>query len=82
VTGGTGVNLERTEAEIKAWITLYCTGHAMQAPVVTMHDRKWAYCRGGYLDDHAGHAWIPIEPANVNELKRRDVGFVSQSSNA
>jgi hypothetical protein len=63
-------------------IAFYCTGHPIQAPVVTMHDEKWAYCRGGYFDDHAGHDWTAIEPANVNELKQRDVGFVSQSASA
>lgn len=76
------MNIEKTDAELKARIAFYCTGHPIQVPVVTMHDQKWAYCRGGYLAHHEGHAWMAIEPANVNELKKRDVGFVSQRRSA
>lgn len=72
------MNVEKTESELKARIAFYCAGHAIQVPVVTMHEQKWADCRGGYLDDQDGHAWAAIELANVNELKRRDVSRLSE----
>jgi hypothetical protein len=50
-------------------IHFYCTGHATQLPIVTMHERRWAYCPGGYFASQEGHAWVAIEPTSVYQIK-------------
>jgi hypothetical protein len=43
-------------------IRFYCTAHQTQLPIVTMHERRWAYCPGGYFAAHDGHACIGDGP--------------------
>ena len=50
-------------------IRFYCIGHETQLPIVTMHERRWAYCRGGYFAAQDGHAWVAIEPTSVYQIK-------------
>ena len=68
--------MEKTATrEIGTQIRFLCTSHAIQVPIVTMHEERWAYCPGGYVASTSGHFWTAIEPANVSDLKPRHVGF-------
>jgi hypothetical protein len=50
-------------------IRFYCMGHDTKQPVVTLHERRWAFCRGGYFDAQDGHDWVAIEPTSVHHVK-------------
>ena len=53
-------------------IRFYCTSHPTQVPTVTIHEQRWAYCPGGYVEARDGHAWTAIDPTSVSQLKRQE----------
>lgn len=73
----TGVeNMEKTGADpVDDRIRFYCASHTTEVPIVTVHERRWAYCPGGYDAAREGHAWTAIEPTHVNQLNPRQMGF-------
>ena len=61
--------MEKNTAEhVDDRIRFYCTAHPTQLPIVTMHERRWAYCPGGYFDAADGHGWVAIEPTSVYQV--------------
>jgi hypothetical protein len=59
-------------------IRYYCTSHPTKVPTVTMHERRWAYCPGGYIAAMQGHFWTAIEPTTVSEVKPKHVGLIRE----
>jgi hypothetical protein len=59
-------------------IRFYCTAHRAQLPIVTMHERRWAYCPGGYVAAREGHAWVAIEPTSVYQVKPQELRSPTQ----
>lgn len=59
-------------------IHFVCQSHVRGVPIVTLHEQRWAYCQGGFVDGQDGHAWIAITPTSVSELKWKQVGFVRE----
>ena len=57
--------------KLAALIEHYCTAHtrAAVAPLVTMHEGRWAYCPGGFIGWAPGHRWVGIDPAGVAEVR-------------
>lgn len=55
-------------------IRFYCASHPTQVPIVTMHEKRWAYCPGGYVAARDGHSWTPIEATSVYQLNPRQIG--------
>ena len=59
-----------------AGIRFLCTSHAIQTPIVTIHEQQWAYCPGGFVDGQEGHNWVAIAPSTISELKWRHIELV------
>ena len=57
-------------------IRYFCTSHPTRIPTVTMHERRWAYCPGGYIAAMEGHFWTAIEPTTVIEAKPNHLALV------
>jgi len=45
---------------------------------VTVHQQRWAYCRGGLVGAQDGHLWSEISKTSVSELEWKRVGLVSE----
>jgi hypothetical protein len=65
--------MEKTQANpMDGRIRFYCTSHPTQVPSVTIHEQRWAYCPGGYVEAREDHAWVPIDPTSVPQLKPQE----------
>lgn len=71
-----GVTAKTSADPMDDRLRFYCRSHPIRTPIVTIHERQWAYCPGGYVDARDDHSWAAISPTHVNQVNPRHVGFV------